>query len=132
MSTDERKSRAALVLEPMFGDECISLHELMPVWIIDSLQNRAAVEKIRKSGVFDESEVTTFQTREGESLVMACERIVQSLDDHYNERSQTPGYSELAVIGVSLGEVSLRPFWELDFDEFLRTATGFIAKKAGQ
>ncbi|GAB2878617.1 hypothetical protein GCM10027277_54790 [Pseudoduganella ginsengisoli] len=131
MSIDERKSRVALVLEPMFGNECMTQLERMPVWIIDSPQNRAAVEKIRKAGVLDESGVTTFQPREGESLVMACERIVQSLDDHYNERSQTPGYSELAVIGVSLGEVSLRPFWELNFDEFVRTATGFIARRRG-
>lgn len=119
------------MLEPMFGDECVSLHELMPVWIIDSPQNRIAVEKIRKSGGLNEADVTTFQAKEGESLVKACERIVQSLDDHYNEHSQTPGYSELAVIGVSLGDVSLRPFLELNFDEFVRTATGFIAKKVG-
>jgi hypothetical protein len=129
MLIEERSSRAALVLEPMFGDECISLRELMPVWIIDSSQNRAAVEKIRKSGLPEESDVTMFQTRDGESLVMACERIVLSLDDHYNEHSQTPGYTELNVIGVSLGDVSLRPFLELNFDEFVRTDTGFIAKK---
>ena len=129
MLIEERSSRAALVLEPMFGDECISLRELMPVWIIDSSQNRAAVEKIRKSGLPEESDVTMFQTRDGESLVMACERIVLSLDDHYNEHSQTPGYTELTVIGVSLGDVSLRPFLELNFDEFVRTDTGFIAKK---
>lgn len=132
MLIEEKSSRVALVLEPMFGDECISLRELMPVWIIDSPQNRAAVDKIRNSRLPGKSEVTTFQKREGESLVMACGRIVQSLDDHYDEHSQTPGYTELNVIGVSLGEVSLSQFLELNFDEFVRTATGFIAKKSAR
>jgi hypothetical protein len=129
MLIEEKSNRVALVLEPMPADECLSLRERMPVWIIDSPQNRSAVAKIRTSKSPEESEVTTFQTKDGESLAMACERIVQSLDEHYNEHSQTPGYTELNVIGVSLGDVSLSPFLQLNFDEFVRTATGFIAKK---
>ena len=129
MLIEEKNSRVSLVLDPMFGGEGVSLRGLVPMWIIDSPQNRLVVEKIRKAGLPEESDVTTFQTRKGESLVMACERIVLSLDDHYNEHSQTPGYTELNVIGVSLGDVSLRPFLELNFDEFARTTTGFTAKK---
>ncbi len=129
MSIEKNSSRVSLVLDPIFSDEGISLRELMPVWIIDSPQNRAAVQEIRASEL-GESEVTTFQAKEGESLLMACERIVQSLDGHFDEHSQIPAYTELNVIGVSLGDVALEPFLELNFSEFVRTATGFIAKKA--
>jgi hypothetical protein len=59
----------------------------------------------------------------------AVSQIVQSLDDHYNEHSQLPGYAELNVVGVQLDDVSLAPFSELSFSEFVRTPTGFIAKK---
>lgn len=125
-----KNSQVALVLERDFGEELISLSEHMPVWIIDSLQNRPVVEKIRNTKSSGAAEIiTTFQAGDLESLEMACERIVQSLDEHHNDYSQTPGYSELMVIGVSLGDVSLKPFLELNFDQFSRTNKGFIAKK---
>jgi hypothetical protein len=127
----EKNNQDALVLEPGFGENLISLGKQMPIWIIDSTQNRSVVEKIRNTEFF-KAEITTFQARKQESLAMACERILQSLDEHYNECSQTPGYSELMVIGVSLDDVSLKPFLELNFNQFLRTATGFIAKKSSQ
>lgn len=126
----EKNCQVALVLDRNFGEGLIPLSELMPVWIIDSLQNRAVVEKIRNTGSSGTARlVTTFPARELEPLEMTCERILQSLDEHHNDCSQTPGYSELNVIGVSLGEVSLKPFLELNFDQFLRTDKGFNAKK---
>lgn len=132
MRAEEKNSQIALVLDPEFGDELNLLQALMPVWIIESPRNQAVVEKNRHTQSSGEVElITTFQAREGESLAMVCERIVQSLDDHHNEYAQTPGYRELRVIGVSLGDVSLKPFLELDFDQFLCTATGFIARKSG-
>lgn len=125
-----KNSQVALVLERDFREELIPLIERMPVWIIDSPQNLPVVEKIRNTKLSGTAEIiTTFQARDLESLEMACERIVQSLDEHHNDCSQTPGYSELMVIGVSLGNVSLKPFLELNFDQFLRTNKGFIAKK---
>jgi hypothetical protein len=131
MRAGEKNSQIALVLDPEFGDELNLLQALMPVWIIDSPQNQSVVEKNRNPQSSGEGNlITTFQAREGESLAMVCERIVQSLDDHHNEHSQTPGYRELRVIGVSLGDVSLQPFLELHFDQFVRTATGFIARKS--
>ena len=128
---EEKSSQVTLVLDPAFGDGLIPMQELMPVWIVDSPQNQSVVEKIRNTQSSNGVKIiTTFPTRERESLGMVCERIVQSLDDHHNEYSQTPGYSELRVIGVSLGDVSLKPFLELNFDQFVQTATGFIARKS--
>ncbi|MCL2644230.1 MAG: hypothetical protein FWD51_02095 [Betaproteobacteria bacterium] len=124
--------QVALVLQPDFGERLIQLVELMPVWIIESSQNRVAVEKIRNTKLLRSAiPITTFQAKEGELLKTVCERIVLSLEDHYNEYSQIPSYNELKVIGISLTDVSLKPFLKLNFDEFLVTETGFIARKSG-
>lgn len=125
---DDGSSRVALVLNQEFTDDCMPLQELMPVWIIDSPGNRFVVEKIRRQSS-NVSLITTFKSVGEESPGTLCERIVQSVDDHHNEHSQTPGYDELRVFGVSLADVSLRPFLELNFVEFVQTPTGFIAKK---
>jgi hypothetical protein len=124
-----KNRRVALVLDPNFGKECSRLVARMPVWVVDSVANRTAVDAIRKGESGNDSDLTTFQARGGESLAAMCERIVQSLDDHYNEQSQSPGYAELNVIGVQLNEVSMPIFHELGFSEFSRTPGGFLAKK---
>jgi hypothetical protein len=121
--------RVALVLDPDFGEECFGLANRMPIWVVDSVTNRAAVDAIRKAERGDDFEPTTFPTRGGKSLTAMCERIVQSLDDHYNERSHSPGYAELDIIGVQLDEVYIPIFHELGFSVFSRTQNGFIAKK---
>lgn len=123
-----KNRRVALVLDPNFGQECQRLLKLMPIWIVDSITNRKAVDDIRE-GERNESNLTTFQARDGESPAAMCERIVQSLDDHYNERSQSPEYAELNVIGVQLDEVKRPIFHELGFSEFSRTPGGFVARK---
>ena len=125
-------NKVALVLDPDFGERVIQLAERMPVWIIDSPKNCSVIEKARSVESFGAGgeRITTFKAKERELYAAVCERIVQSLDDHYNENSQSLGYSELEVTGVSLSEVSLRPFLELKFDQFLVTSTGFIANKS--
>lgn len=124
----EENYQVALVLNKDYGEALIPLIERMPVWIIDSSNNRFIVEKIRKSSKAVKS-ATTFPMKECESLEIAFERIVYSLDEHHNECSQSPAYRELVIIGVLLGAVSLKPLLELNFNQFVATTTGFNAKK---
>lgn len=122
--------RVALVLDSAYGAEIISLCKAMPAWVIESPQNLAVIEKLRSAteeGMA--STVTTFPKRDDESLGAVCQRIVQSLDQHHDEYSQSPAYNELDVIGVSLGDISLAPFLDLGFSEFLQTSNGFVARK---
>lgn len=132
MNTNEHATTVALVLDKEFGGHCLDLQKSMPVWIVDSPQNQLFVDRIRLNRPAEDAAVTVFQIRENELLSSVCERIVQSVDDHHNEFSQTPGYSELDVFGVSLADVSLRPFMELGFEEFVKSSTGFIARKGSR
>lgn len=127
---EKANNRVALVLDIDFTKKIAPLAEIMPIWIIDTPQNRIAVEKIRNAVSSRSVEpITMFQSKPGESTEQSCERIVQSLDEHHNEYSQTPGYTELMIIGASLSKISLTPFLELEFNQFFSTETGFVAKK---
>lgn len=117
--------KVVLVLDMNFGEKILSFAKSMPVWVVESAENQVAIDHARHNGIT----VTTFKLRDGELVEKACARIIQSLDDHYNEFSQEQGYSELECIGITLAKVSLRPFIELGFDTFSVTAFGFLAKK---
>ncbi|MDR0251158.1 MAG: hypothetical protein LBI35_07640 [Burkholderiales bacterium] len=75
---------------------------------------------------------STFKSKDRESREMTCGRTAQSLDDHFDEYSPTPAYSELEVIGVTLGEMHLKPLIEVGFNQFLLTESGFLAEKQGK
>ncbi|WP_426173001.1 hypothetical protein [Massilia sp. TWR1-2-2] len=124
----KKNSQVVLVLDPKLSETDFFLTDGMPLWIVESAQNRTVVEKIRSAGNAPDS-ITFFPLRGNESPRTACERIVQSLDEHHDECSQTPAYDELTVVGVGIDEVSLAPFVELGFTQFQVSTLGFIAKK---
>ncbi len=122
--------QVGLILKQDFGENIVHFAERMPVWVIESEQNNVVIDRLRKANMDGaEFSITTFPARERESKEKCCERIVGSLDDHHNDFSQTPGYTELVVIGVFMNEVSQQPFLSLGFNRFLPTDAGFVAKK---
>jgi hypothetical protein len=128
---ENSNSQVTLVLDLTFGEKLIEVGQVMPVWIIDSSENRPVVEQLRKNAHDLSQSITLFAAKKDEPIETACDRIVQSLDEHHNDFSQTPGYSWLRVIGVSLEEVNLKSFLDLNFDHFCLTSNGFLAKKIG-
>jgi hypothetical protein len=120
--------RVVLILDPKYGEEGSELRQGMPVWMVESAVNRPAIDAMRNA---PESSLTTFLAKEGETPAMTCERVSTSLDDHYNESSQTSGYEELEVVGVPLSDVSTTHLESLGFVAFRPTGTGFVAKKVG-
>jgi folate-dependent phosphoribosylglycinamide formyltransferase PurN len=114
-----------LVVDPDFGEKIFSIKGNVPVWLIDSESNLAVTEKARNKGL----NLTTFKSKDRESREMTCERIAQSLDDHFNKYSQTLGYRELEIVGAMLGEMYLKSFILLGFNKFFLTEAGFLAEK---
>lgn len=122
-------NRIALILDPNYGHRLISLCLDMPVWIINSSENLCVINQLRENDSHRDIQITNFSLNEGESLSHACERIIESLDQHYNEFALDGGYVELDVIGVTLNEVSKQPFSDLGFTQFAKTDDGFVAYK---
>lgn len=122
--------RVTLILDPDYANRLKPICKDMPVWIVDSSENLCAINQLRANNSYCDVQITNFPLKEGESLSHACERIIESLDQHYNEYAEDGGYVELEVIGVTLNEVSTQHFLELDFTKFVQTDNGFIAYKS--
>ena len=122
--------RVTLILDPSYASRLKPLCMDGPIWIVNSSENFSAINQLRENDSYRDVQITNFSLKEGESLSHACERIIESLDQHYNEYAEDGGYVELNVIGVTLNEVSTQPFSELGFTKFVQTDDGFIAYKA--
>lgn len=130
MFEENAQRQVALILDPLFGERCIPLLRQMPVWLVDSVDNRRAADMVRREGRDGAmNELTTFPARGSELPVQACERMLPSLDEHHDGDSQRPAYNTLQVIGVGLDDISRSSFHAVGFDQFLPTDTGFIAIK---
>jgi hypothetical protein len=123
--------RIALIFDPDYASKLEPLYMKMPVWIVDSPENLCTINQLRANNSYCDVQITNFSLKAGESLSHACERIIESLDQHYNEYAEDGGYVELDVIGVTLNEVSKKSFSDLGFIRFVHTDDGFIAYKTG-
>ncbi|WP_139225758.1 hypothetical protein [Paracidovorax konjaci] len=104
-----------------------ALAPCMPVWIPDIFK-----ESILKNENQNEDltyQTTWFPLREGETRDSAAARISFSLDDHYNEESQTNGYRCLMIFGVAFDRTNFADYKKLGFRNFYATDFGFIAMK---
>ncbi|MGK6306014.1 RHS repeat-associated core domain-containing protein [Variovorax sp. DT-64] len=97
----------------------------VPVWIADTQANA----QIKASSTGDPEQMTWFPLRAGESLEQAAARIAVSLDDHYNEHSQQPGYDTLVVQGVDAAAMPMDIFKDLGFVDFEESRFGLVASK---
>jgi hypothetical protein len=97
----------------------------IPVWIADTQANAP----IKASSTSESQQITWFPIRAGESLGQAAARIAGSLDDHYNENSQQPGYDTLVMQGVNLQAVPIDALKELGFVDFEESRFGLVAYK---
>ena len=97
----------------------------VPVWIADTQAN--AQIKVNSTG--DSEQMTWFPLRAGESLEQAAARIAVSLDDHYNEYSQQPGYDTLVVQGVNAAAMPMDTLKDLGFVDFEESRFGLVASK---
>jgi hypothetical protein len=121
--------RVGLILDLDYSGKLEALCLDMPVWIVDSPKNLSIAKQLRANNSFPGNQITNFSLKAGESLSHACERIINSLDQHYNEYAENGGYIELDVKGVTFNEVSMQPFYELGFTKFVQANNGFIAYK---
>ena len=119
-------SQVALVVAKIPGPEVYRLAKTMPIWIGESLIDAQTLSDLRDASAYG---ITTFLERRNDEKSASISRILYSLDEHHNEVSQEPPYSELHVFGANLREVDQAAFRELGFNRYDRTEFGFIAYK---
>jgi hypothetical protein len=121
----------ALVVDPNFGEQLVSLSARLHVWAIASPMNRASAETIWRNNA-DQSQsiefgITTFTVDLGDSPENWCKGILGAVDLHHGEYSHTPPVSALEVYGLSFSESLRSDFANFGFTAFQPTPYGFYA-----
>src|SRR5262249_11839255 len=116
----------AAVLTRRLGLEGLrELSERMPVWIVNSEENRLAVEQIWRNGA--RGRVTIFdQDPEGHSPEQQL-TIVPVIKEHLGEYGPDDADVVIEVIGLALTEAVQNYLRSLGFEQFSETEGGFKA-----
>lgn len=93
-------SSVALVLDRHFGAAIEELAEQMPVWVISSKDNNAAVERAR-SLLKDPSRITSLLTVSGEGERDTLLRALYDIDEHHGRSSTGRPYDQMLVYGAA-------------------------------
>jgi hypothetical protein len=114
-------SRVALVLVPDYRESLKKLAFRMPVWILETAENRAAAqEALRAAEEWPQIDVTIFNGAPGKREEWAAQ--VGMIDLHVR-------ISTLEVIGSEMTLPARAALTELGFDRFESTREGFRAKR---
>lgn len=93
----------AIVLDDNFGATLQQLAERMPVWIVDSAGNRAAIEgewmRRRRDGV--ERELSVFRRIDGLSSADHLVALLRTIDSAHGPAAQEPAFTTLLVFGAT-------------------------------
>lgn len=127
--------KVGIVVDPNFGDRVAELARVFHVWVVESRANTPVIQGVWKSGMADAAAdplavgVTSFAAGEGESPEETCARIAWNVDEHHNESSHDPPWSEIEVFGVKLTEALRDVFEELGATACIPTQEGFVCRR---
>jgi hypothetical protein len=113
----------ALVLEPQFAASLFALAQKVPVWIVSTPENVAAVRRLRPS--LPAEQLTTILKFPGESDDDLVVRSAFDIDSHYGETSQPTPYTVLWVIGSNDSTLASQLMENLAFSSVEMTDDGF-------
>lgn len=126
-----------VVLDPDYGDRIKTAAQIAPVWVVASLVNRAACERIwaahrtvdhRERGAVTCYDVTDHEDRLGNLL-----SVLPTLEEHYGEihddRFSFPSGFVLGVLGLNPTETVTSALKEFGFSAFVELAEGLNASK---
>lgn len=121
-------SSVALVLDRDFKGSIDELALQIPVWIISSRQNDAAVAKTRSS-LQDPARVTSLFPVPGESERDTLLRALYDIDEHHGPLSGARPYSQIVVYGVAPEFLTGQIMNELGFDLLEKHTDGFTLRR---
>jgi hypothetical protein len=128
----------AVVLDPEYGKALHSLVPFMPVWVIESPQNRAETEAIWavQPKLLESARLTIFTADpDATSPGQVLSAILSDVDLHHGPYSQTPPFSALLVVGAraedlprdTLATYGLKEVTPIDEGVLVSTAHGVPA-----
>jgi hypothetical protein len=120
-----------VVVDRNFGAQLNKLKRGVPVWIVESSDNKLAVQRLRQERTSEShlEGITIFADSVGLSVEEILLGELDTIDLHHGIHSATPPYTVLEVVGVNLTVRIKTELVALGFDDFQTDSTGFIATR---
>lgn len=120
-------TKVALVLDRGYGEKLRDLATRMEVWIIDTPPNKTVAQELWKRDPI--YMITTFKTPP--VLDETCfEGLMDDIELHHGECSQTPAFGELEVVGLHPSHVIDDVLTDYGFARVDTTTEGFRAVRS--
>lgn len=129
--------RVGIVVDKNFEKNKLrNLSKRMHVWLIESTPNKANANDIVKSNSFNKEDfladgITVISSPNAQlAPASILDDILDEIDEHHNEHSHSPGWSEAHVFGVMLDNNVKTILNEFGFSKFsILDNQSFVAKK---
>lgn len=121
-------SPIALVLDRNFESDLAGLARRMPVWIVSSKENNAAVERARAS-LGSAANITTLSSAGGETAGDIFLRALYAIDEHHGETSSATPYDRVIVFGGSPDLLTALAIEELGLSSVAESDFGFTFER---
>jgi len=120
-----------VVVDRNFGAQLNEIERGVPVWIVESQDNKPVVQRLWQERTFEShfEGITIFADSAGLSAEEILLGELDTIDLHHGIHSANPPYTVLEIVGVNLTVSIKTELVSLGFDDFQTTSTGFIATR---
>lgn len=116
-----------VIVAPEYGERLRDLPGDEAIWVADTATNHPVIKSIWATHSVDR--ITSFQVPADKTPEDWLLGVLDSVDVHHNEYSQTPPYSTLRVTGTVLTPRIRVKLESYQFVEFEDSPEGFVAYK---
>ena len=123
-----------VIVDPDYGEGLRGLPADGPAWVADTSTNHPVIKSIWTSNPAEPDRgfltgITSFQVAADKTPEDWLLGVLDSVEEHHSEYSQTPPYSILRVIGTVLTPGIRAQLENYDFVKFEDLPDGFVAHK---
>ena len=119
-------SKVHVIVAPDYGERLAGLPPNEPVWVADTTVNKPVIERLRAQKRLG---VTSFRVDLEASTEDWLISILDEVELHHGEFSQSKPYAELSVTGTDLSAELRRELESHGFKQFKDVPDGFLANK---
>jgi hypothetical protein len=124
-------SRVHLIVDADYGERLRGLPLEEDSWVADTSTNQPVIKSIWAARAVGErmADITSFRVAPDKRPEDWLLDILDAVESHHGEHSQSPPYSVLRVVGTPLSQRLRRELGECGFVRFEDSADGFVAHK---